>query len=95
MQLTTNAAYDTHPVWSPDGTRIAFASDRGGSLDIYVISKDGGTPQRLTTHSGNETPIAFSDNGHVLYEASLMPDAKDTMRKTWLFPVPNSRRCIR
>ena len=86
MQLTTNAAYDTHPVWSPDGTRIAFASDRGGSLDIYVVSKDGGTPKRLTTHSGNETPIAFSDNGHVLYEASLMPDAKDMAFPSAQFP---------
>ena len=86
VQLTTNAAYDMHPVWSPDGTRLAFASDRGGSLDIYVVSKDGGTPKRITTHSGNETPVAFSDNGHVLYEASLMPDAQDMTFPSAQFP---------
>ena len=60
MQITTNPAYDTAPVWSPDSKRIAFASDRMGSLDVYIVSKDGGEPRRLTTHSGSETPLAFT-----------------------------------
>ena len=50
MQITTNPAYDTAPVWSPDSKRIAFASDRMGSLDVYIVAKDGGEPRRLTTH---------------------------------------------
>jgi Tol biopolymer transport system component len=51
-QLTSNAAYDAYPVWSPDGQNIAFASAREGSLDVYVVNKNGGTPKRLTTDSG-------------------------------------------
>ena len=39
MQITTNPAYDTAPVWSPDSKRIAFASDRMGSLDVYIVAK--------------------------------------------------------
>ena len=39
MQLTTNPAHDTEPVWSPDGKRIAFASDRMGSMDVYIVPK--------------------------------------------------------
>ena len=66
-QLTTNAAYDAYPVWSPDGQQVAFASAREGSLDVYIISKDGGTPKRLTTDSGNETPLCFLDDGTVQY----------------------------
>ena len=34
LQLTSNPAYDTAPVWSPDGKSIAFASDREGSLAV-------------------------------------------------------------
>ena len=49
MQITTNPAYDTAPVWSPDSKRIAFASDRMGSLDVYIVAKDGGEPRRLPT----------------------------------------------
>ena len=76
MQITTNPAYDTAPVWSPDSKRIAFASDRMGSLDVYIVAKDGGEPRRLTTHSGSETPLAFTDAGHVLFSAGIMPSAE-------------------
>ena len=47
-QLTTHAAYDSQPIWSPDGKKIAFTSNREGSLDVYVISAKGGAPTRLT-----------------------------------------------
>ena len=70
-QLTSNAAYDGNPVWSPNGQQIAFMSNREGSMDIYVMSKDGGTPKRLTTDSGDETPITWHDNNHVLFSAAL------------------------
>ena len=43
-QLTSNSAYDTAPVWSPDSKKIAFASNREGSNDVYIVSKEGGTP---------------------------------------------------
>ena len=52
MQITTNPAYDTAPVWSPDSKRIAFASDRMGSLDVYIVAKDGGEPRRRTWVGG-------------------------------------------
>ncbi len=80
-QLTTNPAYDTRPMWSPDGERILFSSNREGSPDIYIVGKDGGVPKRLTTHSGVETPVAFLDNDIVLYSANIMP-----AMETSLFP---------
>ena len=75
-QITTNPAYDTYPVWSPDGSRIAFSSNRMGSNDVFIISKDGGTAVRLTTHSGGERPVAFKDNNTLLFSAFIMPDAE-------------------
>ena len=75
-QLTSNAAYDSYPIWSPDGKKIAFASSREGSLDIFVMNKFGGEPKRLTTRSTNETPIAWRDNEHILFSAAIMPTAK-------------------
>lgn len=78
-QLTTHSAYDTQPVWSPDGKKIAFASAREGSLDVYVVDAQGGVPTRLTTHSGNERPVAFLDNEHVLFTANIMPTAQSNI----------------
>ena len=85
-QLTSNDAYDAYPVWSPDGKRIAFASAREGSLDVFVVGKDGGTPKRLTTDSGNETPLCFLDNDNVLFEATIMPTAKSILFADRSFP---------
>ena len=78
-QLTTNAAYDAAPVWSPDGTKIAFASAREGSLDVYVMPRNGGTPTRLTTNSANEMPVTFRDNNTLLVEAALRPSAQSVI----------------
>ena len=75
-QITSNAAFDSRPVWSPDGSRIAFASYRMGSADVFIVSKDGGEPVRLTTHSANEFPIVFKDNSTILYSAYIQPSAE-------------------
>ncbi|MFC2493630.1 MAG: ABC transporter permease subunit, partial [Prevotella sp.] len=85
-QLTTNAAYDTHPVWSPDSKQLAFCSNREGSMDVYVMQREGGTPRRLTTNSNSETPIAFKDNNTVLYTSSIMPSAKSIIFANRMLP---------
>ena len=51
QRLTNNRNNELSPVWSPDGERIAFASDRKGdwqNFEIYVMDADGGNEQRLT-----------------------------------------------
>ena len=58
-QLTTNASYDGHPMWSPDGSMLAFCSNREGSLDVFIMSATGGKAERVTTHSFNEYPAAW------------------------------------
>ena len=85
-QLTTNSAYDAYPVWSLDGQKIAFASTREGSMDVYLMDKNGGVPKRLTTNSGNETPMAFTDNSHVLFTSAGMPTAKSIFFASGTFP---------
>ncbi len=48
------------PVWSPDGARIAFGSDRDGGLDIWVMDRDGGNPVNLTQHEAKDRWPAWS-----------------------------------
>ncbi|HEV8340087.1 MAG TPA: hypothetical protein VGR25_10600 [bacterium] len=63
--LTNNPAADFNPAWSPDGTRIAFASDRAGgnNWDIYVMAADGTGVTRLTTHVALDWNPAWSPDG--------------------------------
>src|SRR5881227_1025764 len=49
--LTLHEAYDYMPVWSHDGKWIAFASDRYGNFDVYIMPSNGGEAKRLTYNS--------------------------------------------
>lgn len=78
-QLTTNPAHDTEPVWTPDGKHIVFASYREGSKDIWAMPAEGGTPVRLTTYNGVETPLAVGSDGLVYFKASIQEDPVSSM----------------
>lgn len=91
-RLTVRDTYESSPVWSPDGKKIAFASDRNGNNDIYVMDAKGGTPKRLTSNSAAEIPEGFSPDGkEVYYSAAIQAPATSVMypsgRMTQLYAV--------
>ena len=55
--------YQVDPAWSPDGTKIAFASARNGSFDIYVMNADGTGSTRLTSTSNDDRHPSWSPDG--------------------------------
>jgi len=63
IRLTNNLAYDDQPKWSPDGTRIAFISDRDGNFEIYSMNDDGTDQQRLTNNPAADGFPAWSPDG--------------------------------
>jgi Tol biopolymer transport system component/C-terminal processing protease CtpA/Prc len=77
IQLTVHAAYDFMPVWSPDGSKIAFASDRYGRSDIFVMPATGGTATRLTFHSAGDFPSSFTPDGKDVLFSSGRLDARE------------------
>jgi len=61
---------DEQPRWSPDGTRIAFKSNRGGSYNLFVMNADGGNVAQLTNHAGNDHDPVWMPDGESLIFAS-------------------------
>ena len=75
LQITTNPAHETDPVWSPDGSEIVFASFREYTFDLWKVSAKGGTPVQLTAYAGAEYPLCVSRDGKVYFYANIQPDA--------------------
>ncbi len=67
--LTRGMAFDSQPVFSPDGGDIAFISDRSGSDNIWIIARDGSKPRQLTHLDENSvfTSPAWSADGKSIF----------------------------
>ncbi|PYO40524.1 MAG: hypothetical protein DMD29_06140 [Gemmatimonadetes bacterium] len=62
-QLTTDTTNEAQPAWSPDGTKIAFVTDRDGNNEIYVMNADGTSVRRLTNNAAADEQPAWSPDG--------------------------------
>lgn len=96
--LTLHEGYDYMPVWSHDGRWIAFASDRFGNFDVFVMPAAGGEAKRLTYFSGADLPWDFSpDNKSVLFSSSRLDLATNSqisgagMSELYTVPVQGGR----
>ena len=65
-QLTTHPAYESDPVFSPDGSRLAFTSNRTGQDQVFVVPTAGGIPQPVTFHSEGSRVIEWYPDGNAL-----------------------------
>ncbi|HEX8423459.1 MAG TPA: tetratricopeptide repeat protein, partial [Pyrinomonadaceae bacterium] len=63
LRLTTEIANDWHPDYSPDGSRIAFASNRDGATEIYTMRADGSDVRRLTYNTTEDDCPSWSHDG--------------------------------
>jgi tricorn protease len=61
--LTSGGGTKSNPVFSPDGSMIAFTGDYDGNVDVYVMPSGGGVPRRLTHHPAADDVIGWTPDG--------------------------------
>ena len=91
-RFTFDPAIENLPVWSPDGTRIVFASSRTGQFDIYQKASTGAATEELLlgTEAG-EWPASWSSDGRYLAYNRQAPGAK-TRYDIWILPLFGDRK---
>ena len=77
--------HDEEPQWSPDGTRLAFSSTRGGAgnFDIYVMQAGGAGVTRLTDHPAPDQDPAWASDGRSLFFTSER-DGRGEIYRVWI-----------
>ncbi|MDD2237200.1 MAG: DPP IV N-terminal domain-containing protein [Kiritimatiellae bacterium] len=66
LTRTPNAA-EASPSWAPDGQQIVYVSDQSGSPQLYLISRNGGQPRRLTSRGTENTSPDWGPGGLIAY----------------------------
>jgi len=82
VQITDGLHFDSHPAWSPDGTRLAFSRLEDGVSAIYVVNADGSNLQRRTVMgqayfpawSPDGTRIVYNDENGLIYASEADGD---------------------
>jgi Tol biopolymer transport system component len=90
-RFTFDQAADFEAVWSPDSARLVFASNRGGSLDLYTQNVSGGAAELLLRTGVSVRPLSWSPDGRFILYASL--DAR-TRFDVWMLPTFGKREPV-
>ena len=77
------AAHSDWPSYTPDGTGILHASNRGGATNIWLAPRDGSVPVRLTTGPGADEAPSIAGDGTVAFMNSRWKNSLE------LYPLPN------
>jgi tricorn protease len=84
-RLTTGTGIETDPVFSPDGSMIAFTGEYDGNTDVFVVPSTGGVPKRLTYHPVADAAVAWTPDGkYVIFRSNR---ESNSPRYTKLFKV--------
>ncbi len=91
-RLTFAVSIESSPIWSPDGMRIAFASNRKGQFDIYQKAANGiGEEEALLETSAEERPMSWSSDGRYIAYIRKEMQGK-TKWDVWVLPLFGDRK---
>lgn len=83
----TTVGHERNPVFSPDGTLVAFTGEYDGNQDVYVVPASGGVPRRLTYHPGPDEVVGWTPDGKSVLFRSMRASYTFGMERLFTIPV--------
>ena len=93
QRLVTGSGVLSRPIFSPDGTLIAYTGNYDGNDDVYVVAASGGEPRRLTYHPASDVAVGWTNDGKsILFRTTRSSYSRFerlyTVPATGGFPIP-------
>ncbi|HXH99664.1 MAG TPA: S41 family peptidase [Sphingobacteriaceae bacterium] len=85
-RLTIHEAYESYPLFSPDGTSIAFTGSRYGNNDIFIMPVEGGLSKRLTHHSAADNIASWKNDDTIIFTTSR--EFRQIERDSEMYSIP-------
>ena len=91
-RFTFDSASDTDPIWSPDGSRIIFSSNRDGPYNLYQKPADGAKDEEVLLKSSEDKfATSWSRDGRLLLYTVVHPKTKEDI---WVLPLEGGRKPV-
>jgi Tol biopolymer transport system component len=89
-RITFDSRHESHPLWSPDGTRLLFSAARANSGDVYSKPAEPGTPDELVLASSpTKRPVSWSSDGRMVL---LQVRESGRSEDLWALPMQGDRK---
>jgi len=90
VRLTDAVGFDLFPMFSPDGSKIAWVAQRDGNIDVWVMNADGTDQTRLTTDPNAQSQPSWSPDGTKIAFRNSPAATPDTVGDIWVMDADGS-----
>ena len=93
-RLTVSAGVEDNPIFSPDGSMIAFSGEYDGNVDVFVMPAAGGVPKRLTWHPGQDGVRGWTPDGkRILFSSARSAVLLGLFQRATRLPLLRRGQC--
>lgn len=83
QRLTVHEAYESNPIWNPDGNALAFTSNRKGANNIFTVPRVGGVPNQITYYPTTDTPYDWTKDNTIVFTTNRIRKGPERNAQTY------------
>ncbi|MCV6629728.1 MAG: MdsD protein, partial [Flavobacteriaceae bacterium] len=82
-RLTVHEGYDHSPIWKPDGSALAFSSNRYGNTNLFLINSNGGSLNQLTYYPSSDIAYSWNKDNQIIFQTNRITSGPEWDAQTY------------